>query len=154
MTGYIFAGIIINFMQGIVTWRFAIQIQGIAQIPIALYFVFENHNFIDVDMKSSHPEDEDMLSSVSGKTPARHHPGHSNPINSANAGNTFRRAKTRIDAVETSNLTRYCQQTYVISTTNTVASYNQSTLHLRYTCFMFNVFYHNRYTILDDLLPY
>jgi MFS family permease len=49
MIGYLFAGIIINFFPSYFSWRFAIQIQGIAQIPIALYFYFENEKYINVD---------------------------------------------------------------------------------------------------------
>jgi len=50
MFGYVFAGIIINFFSDFVSWRFAIQIQGFAQIPVALFFFFEKEEYINVDL--------------------------------------------------------------------------------------------------------
>lgn len=66
VTGYVSAGIIINFLYPIFTWRFAIQIQGIAQIPMAIYFYFENEKFINIDTSEEKAEanilDETYLS--------------------------------------------------------------------------------------------
>jgi MFS family permease len=50
MVGYVFAGITINFFSHIVSWRFAIQIQGFAQIPVALFFFFEKEEYINIDL--------------------------------------------------------------------------------------------------------
>jgi len=47
--GYLVAGVTINFFSEYLTWRFAILVQGVAQIPIALYFWLENEKFINVD---------------------------------------------------------------------------------------------------------
>jgi len=67
MVGYLFAGIIINFFSSYFSWRFAVQIQGIAQIPIGLYFLFENEKFINVDTSEEKNEginlDDTILSS-------------------------------------------------------------------------------------------
>lgn len=52
MIGYVCAGIVINFFSHILSWRFAIQIQGFAQIPVALFFFFEKEEYINVDLSS------------------------------------------------------------------------------------------------------
>lgn len=52
MVGYVFAGIVINLFSEYVSWRFAIQIQGFAQIPVALFFFFEKEEYINVDLSS------------------------------------------------------------------------------------------------------
>lgn len=46
--GYIVAGIIINFFN--MSWRYAIQVQGIAEIPICLLFYFENEKNININL--------------------------------------------------------------------------------------------------------
>ena len=51
ITGYIIAGIIINCFENFLNWRFAIQIQGIANIPLAMMFYVEDENFIDLNPK-------------------------------------------------------------------------------------------------------
>ena len=51
ITGYVIAGIIINCFETILNWRFAIQIQGIANIPLAMMFYMEDENFIDLNPK-------------------------------------------------------------------------------------------------------
>lgn len=50
MLGYLVASVSINFFKTLVSWRFAIQMQGVAQIPIAIYFFYEREEFINVDM--------------------------------------------------------------------------------------------------------
>jgi len=49
MIGYLTAGVTINFFNDYVTWRFSIQIQGFIQIPISLYFYFEDEEFINIE---------------------------------------------------------------------------------------------------------
>ncbi len=53
VTGYVSASIIINFFSNIFTWRFSIQIQGFADILFALFFWFENDDFIKVDVRKT-----------------------------------------------------------------------------------------------------
>jgi MFS family permease len=68
--GYVIAGVIINLLHS--SWRFAIQIQGLAQIPIALYFYFEKEEYINVEIQESQepinntnrPEINDTVNSV------------------------------------------------------------------------------------------
>ena len=65
ISGYIIAGITINFLQGFLNWRFAIQIQGIAEIPIAIMFFLEDENHIDVNISDDDERFERSLSLVS-----------------------------------------------------------------------------------------
>ena len=53
VAGYIVASIIINFFGHYFTWRFAIQIQGFAEIIFALFFWFENDEYINVDVRKT-----------------------------------------------------------------------------------------------------
>ncbi len=49
MIGYLTAGVTITFFSEYVTWRFPIQIQGFAQIPLSLYFYFEDEKCINIE---------------------------------------------------------------------------------------------------------
>ncbi len=49
--GYLIAGIIINFLKGIISWRFTLEIQGIALIPISIFFFTEHKEYIDLDLE-------------------------------------------------------------------------------------------------------
>jgi MFS family permease len=95
--GYVFAGITINLLS-FLGWRFAIQVQGIIQIPIALYFYFENEKFINVEVNNT-ITDTDIANSEDYRTPKKE--------------GSSKRMNNRIDAVQTSNLARYCNQTKV-----------------------------------------
>lgn len=136
--GYLVAGLTINFLSHILTWRFAIQIQGIVQIPLALYFYFEDERFINVDTSLNNDEGE-IENSADDTVRASIRKGErqlsdqakgtqigQNPTKTAIRDTTrqksqrsktvaYTRRNTRIDAVETSNLKRYCSQTYVTS---------------------------------------
>jgi len=48
MVGFVFAAIIANYFAGILTWRFAFQVQAIGEVPIALFFFFQDNKKIDV----------------------------------------------------------------------------------------------------------
>lgn len=52
--GYIVAGVIINFFG--LSWRYAIQVQGVAEIPICLFFWFENEAYINLDLNEPNHE--------------------------------------------------------------------------------------------------
>ena len=56
--GYLAAAIIINFFSKILTWRFAIQIQGIVMIFLAFFFWIEKDEYINVDMRKTIPINE------------------------------------------------------------------------------------------------
>ncbi len=51
--GYLTAGICINFFSEYVTWRFSIQVQGFAELPIALYFLLENESYINIETNNA-----------------------------------------------------------------------------------------------------
>lgn len=63
--GYIFTGIVINFLGDYLSWRFAIQIQGIFQIPVSLYFFFEKEEYINVDLNPSDDKEEIHIQQIS-----------------------------------------------------------------------------------------
>ena len=50
MVGYLISGLIINFLPNLLTWRFSVRIQGIAEIPLAIYFYLENEEYINVSL--------------------------------------------------------------------------------------------------------
>lgn len=67
--GYIVAGVIINFFE--LSWRYAIQVQGFAEIPICLYFWFENEDYINLDVSGKKPtfnNSKEEISSSFNKT--------------------------------------------------------------------------------------
>ena len=55
MVGFVFAAVIANYFAGVLTWRFAFQVQAIGELPIALCFFFQDNKKIDVlaDQKES-----------------------------------------------------------------------------------------------------
>ena len=112
VTGYVSASIIINFFSNIFTWRFSIQIQGFADILFALFFWFENDDFIKVDVRktisANEMELENRNSNVNNNnqfnTTVPRGTISSNPLNSRMRN---RRYNPRIDSIETSNLGGY-----------------------------------------------
>jgi hypothetical protein len=50
MFGYLLSGLIINFLSNLITWRFSVRIQGIAEIPLAIYFYLENEEYINISL--------------------------------------------------------------------------------------------------------
>ena len=127
--GYVVAGVTINLLGSFLTWRFAIQVQGIVQIPIAFYFYYENENFINVDVNNQDIDDDGVSSN---SKPSLSRDNKSYRANSVPVKGDTKRAQmikprsrldSRIDAIETSNLSKYCHQTKVISVFNLV-SYN------------------------------
>ena len=58
MIGYLTAGITINFFNAFVTWRFSIQIQGFVQIPLSLYFYFEDEKYINIETTNDEHKSE------------------------------------------------------------------------------------------------
>ena len=120
MIGYVVAGITINLLKPYLSWRFAIQVQGIVQIPIALYFYYENENFINVDVNNQEIDDDGLSSN---SKPSLNRDNKSFRANSVPVKGESKRGQilkprgrldSRIDAIETSNLAKYCHQTKVI----------------------------------------
>ena len=61
IAGYIVSGIVINFLNLFINWRFAIQIQGIFLIPISILLYFEDDNYINIHYNSIEEEFESRL---------------------------------------------------------------------------------------------
>ena len=123
VTGYISASIIINFFSPSLTWRFSIQIQGFAEIIFALFFWFENDEYINVDVRKTISVNEIELDNRN-LTYANNNniysisvPKDSNASFPANSRMKSRKFNPRIDSIETSNLGRYLLQTKIVLTT-------------------------------------
>jgi len=123
VTGYISASIIINFFSPSLTWRFSIQIQGFAEIIFALFFWFENDEYINVDVRKTISMNEIELDNRN-LTYANNNniysisvPKDSNASFPANSRMKSRKFNPRIDSIETSNLGRYLLQTKIVLTT-------------------------------------
>jgi MFS family permease len=133
MVGYLVAGVAINFFNNFLSWRFAIQVQGIAQIPIAFYFWFEDENLINVDTSSPQADNSeesfgDTINNSNNKiqkNPGKLIENKSLPVlkkETLSLDNlsidiklpSRKRLDKRMDTVETSNLKRYCAQAHSV----------------------------------------
>ena len=127
VTGYISASIIINFFSPSLTWRFSIQIQGFAEILFALFFWFENDEYINVDVRKTISINDIELdnrnftyfnnSNVNNNIYSVTVPHASNASFPANSRVRNRKFNPRIDSIETSNLGRYLLQAKIVLTT-------------------------------------
>ena len=123
VAGYIVASIIINFFGHYFTWRLAIQIQGFAEIIFALFFWFENDEYINVDVRktvsASEVEMENKNNNVSNNINNNIYtvPHGSNASFNINSRMSKRKFNPRIDSIETSNIHGFLFQTKIILTT-------------------------------------
>ena len=113
--GYLVASIINNFFKNFLSWRFAMQIQGFAEIIFSLFFWIEKDEYINVDVRKNIPiseielEDRDInFPRNSDGSPSFHNPSRLNRINSN------RKHDPRIDSVELGNMGRYLLQTKMV----------------------------------------
>ena len=113
--GYLIASIIIYFFNEALTWRFAIQIQGIVEIFFSIFFWIERDEYINVDVRKAIPsneielENKDINNRLSNVSPSFNSP--------SKFRGSSRRHDPRIDSVETSNLGRYLLQAKTVLTT-------------------------------------
>ena len=114
--GYLAAAIIINFFSKILTWRFAIQIQGIVMIFLAFFFWIEKDEYINVDMRKTIPINEKEVEGNEIKV--RKNTLDSPSFNNLSRINRIgsRKHDPRIDTIELDNLSRYFLQTKIILT--------------------------------------
>ena len=56
--GYLVTAIILNFLHKFISWRVAIQIQGIVEIFLAFFLFKENEEYINVDTRKTIPFEE------------------------------------------------------------------------------------------------
>ena len=120
--GYVVTSIILNFFSPSLTWRFAIQIQGFAEILFALFFWFEKDEYINVDVRKVIPLNEIELenrnsniniNNMNNLSVAR----NSNVSASVNSRGRNRRFNPRMDTIETSNFGRFKLQAKLVLTT-------------------------------------
>ena len=117
--GYIVAGIVINFFNDVLSWRFAIQIQGFVQIIFSLFFFFERDEFINVDLSKQVVIHEESLEaedsgSISVNYQSRRRNANSLSIRRGGGIGNQSRRESRIDTIEMSNLGRYCYQAKLV----------------------------------------
>jgi len=108
--GYLFASIINNFLKDYLSWRFAMQIQGYAEIIFALFFFMEKDEYINVDLRKTIPAKEIELEQND------YIGNNSLPSNNASRRNlnSVRRHDPRVDTVELDNLGRYLLQAKIV----------------------------------------
>jgi len=108
--GYLFASIINNFLKDYLSWRFAMQIQGYAEIIFALFFFMEKDEYINVDLRKTIPAKEIELEQN------EYIGNNSLPSNNASRRNlnSLRRHDPRVDTVEIDNLGRYLLQAKIV----------------------------------------
>ena len=129
VTGYVTASIIINFFGKYFTWRFAIQIQGFAEIFFALFFWFENDEYINVDVRKTISINEIELENKNNINTINYNnnivnnnnnftiPHGSNASFPRNSRMSKRKLNPRIDSIETSNIHGFLFQTKQVLTT-------------------------------------
>ena len=128
VTGYVTASIIINFFGKYFTWRFAIQIQGFAEIFFALFFWFENDEYINVDVRKTISINEIELENKNNINTINYNnnivnnnnftiPHGSNASFPRNSRMSKRKFNPRIDSIETSNIHGFLFQTKQVLTT-------------------------------------
>ena len=128
VTGYVTASIIINFFGKYFTWRFAIQIQGFAEIFFALFFWLENDEYINVDVRKTISINEIELENKNNINTINYNnnqvnnnnftiPHGSNASFPRNSRMSKRKLNPRIDSIETSNIHGFLFQTKQVLTT-------------------------------------
>ena len=108
--GYLAAAIVNNFFYEYLSWRFAMQIQGYAEIIFALFFLIEKDEYINVDTRKIIPLEEIELEN---KNINRNNSLPSNK-ESKRSFHSNRRHDPRLDSVELSNFGRYILQTKIV----------------------------------------
>ena len=111
--GYLIASIINNFFKKFLSWRFAMQLQGFAEIIFSLFFWFEKDEYISIDIRKNIPLSEIELENkdINYRRNSHDSPYFNSPSYKINAN---RKHDPRIDTVEFGNLGRYFLQTKII----------------------------------------
>ncbi len=126
--GYMTAGITINFFSKYLSWRFAVRIQGIAEIPLALYFLYEDPDNINVPLSQDKSQRSFISDDVNNEQISPSHfqgtrkkkseleikVDNSQITNRSRQKN--KKMDSRIDAVEMENLNSYFYQSKVEKT--------------------------------------
>ena len=114
--GYLAAAVIINFFKKILTWRFAIQIQGFVEIFLAIFFWAEKDEYINVDIRKTIPLNEKEIegNDIKVRKNSLDSPSFNTPSRIYHLGS--KKHDPRIDTIELDNLNRYFLQTKIILT--------------------------------------
>ena len=117
--GYLAASVIINFFNNkILSWRFAIQIQGFVEIFLAFFFWFEKDEYINVNTRKKIPLNEIEFDGkdINVRKNSNDSPSFKSPSQIICHINS-KKHDPRIDTIELDNLGRYCLQTKTVLTT-------------------------------------
>ena len=104
MIGYLCAGLLVNFFSNGLSWRFAIQIQGVAVIPLGIYFMNENRKFIEVNQSEDEKLETEINKSNSAKPSSR---TQSKIKRGSRKTKTLRVNTIELDTIKTDDLTKY-----------------------------------------------
>ena len=112
--GYISASVIINFFSKILSWRFAIQIQGFVEIFLAIFFCMEKDEYVNVDIRKNIPVNEKEVegNDIKVRKNSLDSPSFNSPSKIYHLGS--KKHDPRIDTIELGNLGRYFLQTKII----------------------------------------
>ena len=114
--GYLAASLILNFFKGLLSWRFAIQIQGFVEIFLSLFFWVEKDEYINVDIRKKKPLNEIEFdgNEMNVHKNSEGSPSFNSPSNICRVGS--RKHDPRIDTIELGNIGRYYLQAKTVLT--------------------------------------
>ena len=114
--GYLAASLILNFFKGLLSWRFAIQIQGFVEIFLSLFFWVEKDEYINVDIRKKKPLNEIEFdgNEINVHKNSEGSPSFNSPSNICRVGS--RKHDLRIDTIELGNIGRYYLQAKTVLT--------------------------------------
>ena len=112
--GYLIASVILNFFNKILSWRFAIQIQGLVEIFLAFFLFKENENYINVDTRKTIPFNENEVegNEIKYQKNSKDSPSFKSPSKIFHQGS--KKHDPRIDTIELGNLSLYFFQAKTI----------------------------------------
>jgi len=112
--GYLIASVILNFFNKILSWRFAIQIQGLVEIFLAFFLFKENENYINVDTRKTIPFNENEVegNEIKYQKNSKDSPSFKSPSKILHQGS--KKHDPRIDTIELGNLSLYFFQAKTI----------------------------------------
>ena len=112
--GYLITAVILNFFNKIISWRFAIQIQGFVEIFLAFFLFKENESYINVDTRKTIPFNENEVegNEIKFQKNSKDSPSFNSPSRILHQGS--KKHDPRIDTIELGNLSLYFFQAKTI----------------------------------------
>ena len=116
--GYLITAVILNFFNKIISWRFAIQIQGFVEIFLAFFLFKENESYINVDTRKTIPFNENEVegNEIKFQKNSKDSPSFNSPSRILHQGS--KKHDPRIDTIELGNLSLYFFQAKTILSNN------------------------------------